>query len=228
MSREELFESAADYDRMLEEGLKLSGESKEYFARRRVDAVRRHLGAVVIRRILDFGCGTGETTPLLSDAFEADAVTGLDTAADAVREARRTVARPNIHFCGLADFQSRDPFDLCYTNGVFHHIPPEKRAEAMRLVHTALRPGGWFAFFENNPWNPGTRMVMRRIPFDQDAVTISPPEAARTLEAHGFNIATRRSFFYFPRALRCLRPLERPLGLLPLGGQYLILCQKRG
>ena len=38
----------------------------------------------------------------------------------------------------------------------------------------ALLTGGVLALFENNPWNPGTRLVMKRIPFDRNAQTISP------------------------------------------------------
>src|SRR5437870_1900508 len=55
-------------------------------------------------------------------------------------------------------------FDLCYCNGVFHHIPPHERLGAARLIFRSLARGGHFALFENNPLNPGTRMVMRRIP----------------------------------------------------------------
>lgn len=45
------------------------------------------------------------------------------------------------------------------------------------LVRRSLRPGGVFAFWEINPWNPGTRHVMSRIPFDRDAIMLTPPEA---------------------------------------------------
>ena len=41
------------------------------------------------------------------------------------------------------------------------------------FVRQGLRPGGVFALWENNPWNPGTRLVMRRIPFDRNAVLLS-------------------------------------------------------
>ena len=49
----------------------------------------------------------------------------------------------------------------------------------------AGRPAGYFALFENNPWNPGARLVMRRIPFDRDAIMLSPRHAARMLILSG-------------------------------------------
>ena len=92
----------------------------------------------------------------------------------------------------------------------------------------SLRPGGLFALWENNPWNPGTRWVMSRIPFDRDAITIPPPEGRRMLTAAGFAIEETAYLFIFPRALKWFRPLERRLTRLPLGAQYLTLARKPG
>jgi len=51
----------------------------------------------------------------------------------------------NARFCVSSDYAERDAVDLAFANGVFHHIPPAKRAEGVRQIHTALRPGGLFA-----------------------------------------------------------------------------------
>jgi hypothetical protein len=80
-----------------------------------------------------------------------------------------------------------------------------------------LKPGGWFCFWENNPWNPGTRIVMSRIPFDRDAVTLSAPQASRLLRAAGFTVVTTDFLFIFPNFLRHCRPVEPWLCRLPLG-----------
>ena len=109
---------------------------------------------------------------------------------------------------------------------MFHHIPPAEREAAVAYVHGALRPGGIFALWENNPWNPGTRLVMRRIPFDRDAETLSAPATRRLLRAGGFEIERTDFLFVFPRPLRALRPLERRLARAPLGAQYLVLARK--
>jgi len=98
----------------------------------------------------------------------------------------------------------------------------------MAAIFAALRPGGRLALFENNAWNPGAWMVMRRIPFDLDAVPMSPREAKRHVASAGFAAIELRSLFYFPRALAALRPLERPLGRLPLGAQIQVLARRPG
>jgi hypothetical protein len=89
-----------------------------------------------------------------------------------------------------------------------------------------LKPGGLFALFENNPWNPGTRYVMSKIPFDRDAVMLRASETSRRLVDGGFEILTVDFLFVFPALLRWLRPLERHLASVPLGAQYLVLGRR--
>jgi hypothetical protein len=118
-------------------------------------------------------------------------------------------------------------FDLAFCNGVFHHIPVDQRHAAASYVYNALVPGGMFALWENNPWNPGTRYIMSRVAFDKDAITLTPPETRRLLRGAGFEIVRTDFQFVFPHVLRALRPLERVLAPLPFGGQYLVLARKR-
>lgn len=224
---EPLFDLADEYDAMLQQGLRLTGESKDYFARLRV----RHAAQAVpnpaqIKRVLDFGCGLGDTCALLLEAFPQAHVVGVDNASRALAKAVSTHGSSRISFEHQEQFVPRGDFDLCYVNGVFHHIPAPDREAALHWLHRALRPSGILAFYENNPWNPGTKMVMRRIPFDRDAQTLSPLAARQLLGASGFRAAKTRSYFYFPRALRWLRWLEPLLARVPLGGQYLVLARR--
>ena len=69
---EPLFDLADEYEAMLMRGVSLSGEHWTFFARGRVDELRRRLPATVApRRILHFGCGIRYTTGLLAAAFPA-------------------------------------------------------------------------------------------------------------------------------------------------------------
>ena len=97
---------------------------------------------------------------------------------------------------------------------------------AIDYVLRSLRPGGLFAFWENNPWNPGTRYVMSRIPFDRDAITLSSPEARHLLRLGGFEILRTDFLFIFPRILDWCRWVEPLCSRLPLGAQYQVLCRK--
>jgi len=225
---EVLFDLSDEYRQMLNQGIRLSGESQEFFIHGRLQSLASRMHAdVTVRRVLDFGCGIGTATGHLAERFPNAEVIGVDTSANALDYAQEHYGSDRVRFRGLAELTQEDDFDLCYVNGVFHHIEPASRVGAVQNIHRALRSGGRLALFENNPWNPGTRMVMSRIPFDRDAITLSPPETKRLLRAGGFTQpAVSWSLFYFPRPLAFLRFTEHALSHLPLGAQYCVLAAK--
>jgi len=230
MSERATFDTyAGDYDAALNRGLSLSGESKEYFARARIQWTARRLAAVGhrARHVLDYGCGTGGSGPALLDHLGASAVSGVDASPQSIDVARRDHAGAALAFDTIAALVPTGQCDLAYCNGVFHHIEPDQRSDAFTYISRSLCSRGYFAFWENNPWNPATRLVMYRIPFDRDAKPISAPRARRLLEAAGFDVICTDFLFLFPRALAALRPLEAKVARLPAGAQYMVLCRKR-
>jgi SAM-dependent methyltransferase len=220
---------ASSYDAALNRGLSLSGESKEYFARRRIDWLSSRLREHLCRpeRVLDYGCGTGGSARALLEHLPAAFVTGVDVSRASIDLARRQYASDRVRFHTIDEREPRDEFDVAYCNGVFHHIEPAFRERALAYVSRALSARGFFAFWENNPWNPGTRLVMRRIPFDRDAQMLSGRQARQLLTAAGFEVLTTDFLFLFPRAFAALRPIERRLTSIPAGAQYMVLCRKR-
>lgn len=218
------------YDADLAKGLSVTGEDKNYFARMRIEWLAgffKEAGIEHPRKILDYGCGDGGSIPFLSDKFAPEQLIGVDISSESIHVA----AKQNSHisklkFENLHSFFPDNEFDLVYTNGVFHHIPPDERPEAFEYIYRALRVGGYFAFWENNPWNLGTRYVMSRIPFDRDAKMLFPREVLRAMRRVGYHVERKDFMFVFPAFLKRLRVLERRLVRLPLGGQYLIVGRK--
>ncbi len=219
---------AEDYDAALDRGLALTGESKTFFAEGRVKWLAGCLRKAghTPGRCLDFGCGTGTAAPFLLDLLGAESITGIDPSEDSLQVARRDHGSTGADYTTTADFAAEAEFDSAYCNGVFHHIPPADRPGAVAQVFTALRPGGYFSLWENNPWNPVTRFMMSRVPFDKDAILLWPGETRRLLRAAGFEICRTDFAFIFPAALSALRRLEPALCKFPLGGQYQVLARK--
>ena len=219
---------ATQYDEALEQGISISGESKDYFARGRISWLSAQVSEcnAKIRSVLDYGCGTGTATPHLIDLLQVASVTGTDISPESIRVAATTHQNETrAQFFQIDQFQPNGQIDLAYCNGVFHHIVPEDRLGWAVRVGEMLAPGGYFALWENNPWNPGTRIVMRRIPFDRDAIPLTAAESRSLLVAAGFKIVGTRYRFYFPRVLSALRPVERFGERLPLGAQYCVLAR---
>jgi SAM-dependent methyltransferase len=219
---------ASAYEQALSTAIAPSGESREYFAEGRVAWLEKCLKELKqpAGQVLDFGCGDGATTPLLVQALNAKSAVGLDVSAGSLEIARKRYASERIRYESLSEFQPVGQMDLAYCNGVFHHIAPAKRAEALALLHRALREGGLFSFWENNPWSPATRYVMSRCSFDRDAILLFPREARALLSRGGFEVLRTDFRFIFPRAFRGLRTIENFVYRAPLGAQYQVLGRK--
>jgi SAM-dependent methyltransferase len=223
------FDSFASwYNEALHRGLSVTGESADYFARGRIAWLAHRLAGLRLepRNVLDFGCGTGTAAPYLLRLPGCTRVHGVDVSEASLEVAWERHGSAKVTFSTPEATLAPDSFDLAFCSGVFHHIPVAERKLAMATVWRSMRPGGVFAFWENNPWNPGTRYVMSRIPFDRNAITLSPPEARRLLRSSGFEVLRTDFLFVFPAFLRALRWLEHRLTSLPIGGQYLVLARK--
>jgi len=216
---------ARDYGEALAKGISLSGEGIDFFATGRLAILKAALerrGANPAK-ILDFGCGNGTAAPFVLSTFPGAEYAGVDVSEECLAVARKSHGSCFRH---LGEYAPEGEYDLVFTNGVFHHIPGPEQPGALDYIARALKPGGYFALWENNPWNPGARLVMRRIPFDRDAAMLWPAAARRLLRGADLAVELASFAFIFPRPLRLLRPLERYVSRLPLGAQYLVLGRK--
>lgn len=230
MKSSEFDKFAEEYLATHEHNLSLTGEGPEYFARYKVQEVARRLramGRAPPARILDFGCGIGNSAPHLREAFPEAVITGLD-----VSERSLEVARER--FPGAADFVRYDggemplpegQVDLVFSACVFHHIEADEHVAIFGQLRRRLSPQGLMAIFEHNPWNPVSRYIVATCPFDENAVLIPARELAARQRRAGFGQVTAAYTGFFPGALRALRPLEPALAWLPLGAQYYTLAR---
>jgi trans-aconitate methyltransferase len=223
------FERAEQYDAMLNRGIGLSGEDKFFFVAGRLRDLKGRLPPDFRpRRILDYGCGIGDSMPHIAETFPGAEIVGVDASEESLAHGRARFGPRGFSFGSTETFRENRAFDLCYVNGVFHHVPPHERLGIARKILAALVPGGYLALFENNPWNPGTRISMSRVPFDRGARTLTAGQTRRLLLEAGFaHCAPARFLFYFPRFLRLLRFAEPWLARVPLGAQYYVLGVRR-
>lgn len=216
---------ADDYDRHLAKGLALAGETKEHFARARIEWTRGRLTQVrhPTESVLDFGCGTGTSTPMLRDLLGAREVLGVDVSQASLDRAPRG---EGLSYALLDEVQPSG-LDLAFTNGVFHHIEPADRPSSIEFIRDSLHDHGVLALWENSPYNPATRYGMWANEFDRHAIMAWPRTLRRLLESGGFRVLRTDFMFIFPHVLKSLRWVEPHVTSFPIGGQYVVLAQRR-
>ena len=101
-------------------------------------------------KILDLGCGTGETTTDLSEVVGPEGtIVAVDPDADRIELAKEKNGRANIEFIvGNDQTFPEDQYDVVFMSCVIHWVV-DKEALYKR-VYDNLRPGGSFAFSTNN------------------------------------------------------------------------------
>ena len=102
-------------------------------------------------RLLDVGCGPGRLTRAIAERRPRLLVTGLDLSPDMIRQARRAPRLPNLLFRqgSPASFGVENEFDLALSVLSFHHW--EEPEADLAGVHRALKAGGRFWIYEQNP-----------------------------------------------------------------------------
>jgi len=209
---------ARDYASLIAEQTEAFDSDNDYFVRYKVDRLQSI--APHARSILDFGCGVGRSIPFLRAAYPHAEITGSDPSAESLAFARK--ANPDETFVPLNELSAETRFDVIFAACVFHHIAPEIRDETLVFCRERLAPGGRIVIFEHNPLNPVTQRLVSTCPFDADAVLLGKGETAARLKRAGLEIDKSGYCLFFPGALAALRPLERRLQWLPLGGQYFV------
>jgi ubiquinone/menaquinone biosynthesis C-methylase UbiE len=221
-------EYATEYDATIQNAIGASGESVLFFAELRAGLIARAIGSGNDRlSMLDFGCGIGNMTRAVAKLFPRAEFVGTDLSDQSLARARQVTGEPErIRF--VTTLSNRLPFDdatfdVAFTSGVFHHIELADRLHWARELRRVLKSGGRIFLFEHNPLNPLTLRVVRSIPFDRDVVLLGAGYTVRLLHDAGFATSRPHYYFFFPRFLRALRPLEQLLRRVPAGAQYFVI-----
>ena len=218
------FDEYADrYEDLLKEQLAFFSKDRGYFSEYKVALAASHLRTPPAT-ILDFGCGIGLSLPYLKRHFPNAHLFATDLSRESLAHVRTHFADVSILLDAEVDGKS---FDLIFVSGVFHHIPVEERERVAKRLAALLSERGELFVFEHNPFNPVTRHMVSTCPFDTDAVLITLNGMRHLLgDVAELQLADSGYCLFFPQAMQRLRPFEKVLHKIPLGGQYFVAGRK--
>lgn len=214
---------AERYEGLLQDQLSFFSVDRGYFSDYKAACMRGEIQRPV-RHILDFGCGIGLTLPYLRKHFGQASLHATDISLKSLQYVKKTM--PEVDVVEDSELDGHR-FDLILVAGVMHHVPAAERPGVLKRLAGLLSDDGEVFVFEHNPFNPVTRRLVSTCPFDADARLISRRGLVELMGRTGALSPSRSGYcLFFPERLQALRPSEKFLRWLPLGGQYFVRAVK--
>jgi len=215
---------AANYQDLVNENVRITGESSDYFAAYKARYIARKVVCSQTSRILDYGCGVGLLAGHLMRMVRGSRVDGFDVSKESIERVSADLQTQGTFATNLENLAKE--YDVIVISNVLHHVHPKDREGLIRQAASRLAPGGKLVVFEHNPINPLTRWAVSQCVFDEDAILLPNGEARGYFQGGELRLVRLDYIVFFPRWLMWLRSLEPFLQWCPLGAQYAVVAQK--
>ena len=139
------------------------------------------------KRIIDLGCGPGNSTAVVARRWPQAAITGLDSSPAMLATARKDFPQLRWLESGIAEWAetTTEKFDLIFSNAALHWVPDH--ATLMPRLLAAVAPGGALAFQMPHSLADAHQRCMRELPSSpQWRARFPTPPAAWQVEKAGF------------------------------------------
>ena len=144
----------------------------------------------VVHRIVDLGCGPGNSTAVIAAQYPNAAVVGVDNSAEMLRQATDEHPEWTWTAADIAAWATAEPqtvYDVVFSNAAFHWVPDHPRLFHQLWQHVA--PGGVLAVQMPRNFDAPSHQLLK-------AVAAEGPWAAQMAGAREASFTHPPSYYY--------------------------------
>jgi trans-aconitate 2-methyltransferase len=137
------------------------------FERERAQAARDLIARIpplAPHKIVDLGCGPGNSAAMLALYFRGADILGIDTSENMLAAARDRLPAARFVQKDLKDWEAEEPVDLIFANAALHFAPDHD--ELLPKLMSFLSPGGVLAAQMPNVLQDAAHALMRMVAVD--------------------------------------------------------------
>jgi len=134
------------------------------FGDERTRAARELLARVPLEsaeRVVDLGCGPGNSTALLRERWPSARLSGIDNSPEMLERARRDFPAIEWILGDAGSYRAAEPVDLLFANAVFHWLPDH--ATLFPSLIEEVRKGGVLAVQMPQSFEEPSHRLMREV-----------------------------------------------------------------
>lgn len=133
------------------------------------------------KRIIDLGCGPGNSTSILRRRWPNARVAGLDSSPEMIAAARQNQLDQEWILADATAWQAASPFDIVFSNAALQWMPDHERLLPRLLANVA--PGGALAFqIPSRLYSPSHQFILQIAEDPEWAHRMSAPKSTFHME----------------------------------------------
>ncbi len=132
-----------------------------------------------LHKIVDLGCGPGNSTALLRQKYPKANITGIDSSPAMIDRARTSGIAATFEIADVANWQPANDVDLVFSNSLFQWIP--HHPNVLLRIFNAMQNGGTLAIqMPDNLAEPSHRMMRETATSGSWKTTLEKATSARS------------------------------------------------
>lgn len=112
-------------------------------------------------RVVDLGCGPGNSAALLAARWPEASIDGVDSSDAMLEQAKASGVKARWIKADLADWTPRKTYDVIFSNAAFQWLPDH--GALLPRLFSFVKPGGSFAFQVPSNFGAPSHVLMREV-----------------------------------------------------------------